>query len=265
MDQKLVLVDREGGVVTLTLNRPERRNALSPELLYRLAEVFDLLQNDPEVRVVVVRGAGEEAFSAGYEIGRIGESPSGPESTPGESPSPFEHAMQRVAACPHPTIAMVSGYAVGGGCELAVTCDLRIAAENARLGITPAKLGIVYSPRGLHKFVHLIGPSRTRLLFYTGRIIDAASALQMGLVDQVVPIAQLSEVTYRLAGEIASNAPLSLRGTNLAVRYLTSYRGLPAQEEQEMAELRRRAQKSEDLREGQRAFAERRKPSFTGR
>ena len=262
MDRKMLLVERQEAVCTLTLNCPERRNTLSPELLLSLAEALTSLAKDPGVRALVLRGAGREAFSAGYEIGRIGE---GVEEVPEGFEGPFDYALHCLHEFPYPTIAMVYGYAVGGGLELAVTCDLRLAARDARLGITPAKLGVVYSPKGIHRFLQLVGPAVTRYLFFTGRLIDARTAHAWGLVDQVFPPEELEEAAYALAREVSQNAPLSLKGTKRAIRLLTAYRGLPPAEEAELRSLREQALRSEDLKEGQRAFSQRRSPHFTGR
>jgi enoyl-CoA hydratase/carnithine racemase len=160
---------------------------------------------------------------------------------------------------------MIYGYAVGAGLELAVTCDLRLAADSARLGITPAKLGVAYSPTGIQKFLNLVGIAHTKELFYTGRLFDAQRAKEMGLVDYVVPASELAATTYELAQEIAENAPLSVSGAKLTVSKLLSYQVLRPEDEAELRELQARAMRSEDLKEGQRAFMEKRKPKFVGR
>jgi enoyl-CoA hydratase/carnithine racemase len=257
-----LIVERDNNICTVTLNRPEKRNALSPEMMLELVAVLQKLQEEKEVRVVVLRGAGKEAFSAGFDISRVGPQPRYGD---GRYQSPVEYAGAVIEECPFPVIAMIYGYAVGGGLELAVACDLRIAAATARLGMTPAKLGVIYLAAPLRRFLDLIGPGYTKELFLTGHLIDAQRAERMGLVNQVVPAEQLEEVTYHLAQEIAENAPLSLKGIKLSISRLTNFPRLSPEDEAFLAELRHIALQSEDLQEGKKAFLERRKPRFKGR
>jgi enoyl-CoA hydratase len=177
----------------------------------------------------------------------------------------MEYGMGSVRDFPYPVIAMIYGYAVGAGLELAVTCDLRLAADTARLGITPAKLGVVYSPAGIQKFLNVVGVPQTKELFYTGRLIDAQRAREIGLVDHVYPEAELATATYELAQEIAGNAPLSVSGVKATVSRLLRYQTLSPEDEAELGRLQAEAYRSEDLKEGQRAFMEKRKPRFIGR
>ena len=173
--------------------------------------------------------------------------------------------MNAVASFPYPVIAMIYGYAVGAGLELATTCDMRLAADTARLGITPAKLGVVYRPDGIAKFIDLVGVSLTKELFYTGRLITAQRALERGLVDYICPPPELAKATYDLAREIAENAPLSLSGAKTTIARLLDNRKLTPEVEAELRKLQAQAMLSEDLKEGQRAFMEKRKPRFTGK
>ncbi len=262
MSEELLLVQKEGHICTLVINRPEKRNSVNPEILLKLGDTLNSLKDDGETRVVVIRGTGEKAFSSGFDIGRIGTG--GP---PAEGPrrDPLQYGMGSVHTFPGPVIAMIYGYAVGAGLELAVTCDLRMAADTARLGITPAKLGVVYTPTGIQKFIDAIGVPQTKELFYTGRLVDAERAMQIGLVDHVVPEADLAKATYDLAGEIAGNSPLSVRGAKATVARLLSHRTLSEEDDAELRKLRAEAAGSDDLKEGQRAFMEKRKPNFVGR
>jgi enoyl-CoA hydratase/carnithine racemase len=261
--EELLLVQKEGNIGTLTINRPERRNALNPEILSQLGDTLNSLKEEGEIRVVVIRGSGEESFSSGYDIGRI---PSGgTREVTGPRRNPLEYGMSSVLAFPYPVIAMIYGYAVGAGLELAVTCDLRLAADNARLGITPAKLGVVYSHTGILKFLNLVGIAQTKELFYTGRLITAQRAKEIGLVDNVLPVQELAKATYDLAREIAENAPLSVSGTKTTISKLLSSQRLSPEDDAELRKLQTQAFLSEDLKEGQQAFMEKRKPRFIGR
>ena len=257
-----LLVQREDPVCTVVLNRPEKRNALTPEMMFELAELLQGLKDDDRVRVVVIRGAGTEAFSAGFDIGRIGQR----QTYINDSfLSPVAYACEVIEQYPYPVIAMVYGFCVGGALELATACDFRIAADTARLGITPSKLGIVYLPEPVRRFVELVGAAHTKELFITGRLVTAERALQMGLVNEVVPATQLEEYTYTLAVEIAHNAPLSVKAAKETVNRLIGFPRLTPQDVEHFRELRRLAMESEDLKEGRRAFAEKRRPVFRGR
>lgn len=235
---------------------------MNPEILLQLSDTLNFLKEEGEVRVVVIRGAGEESFSSGYDISRI-STDSREETSPRRNP--LEHGMASVSAYPYPVIAMIYGYAIGAGLELAVTCDLRLAADTARLGITPAKLGVVYNHTGVLKFVNLVGVAQTKELFYTGRLMTAQRARDIGLVDHVLPAQELAKATYDLAREIAENAPLSVSGTKATIARLLRYQTLCPEDEAELHKLQAQAYASEDLKEGQRAFMEKRKPRFTGR
>ena len=260
MDE-LLLERRNSAVSTITLNRPEKHNALTPEMMLELIEALGRLAGENEVRAVIIRGAGN-AFSAGFDISRIGSAPS----HGGEVYANAIHrAMAAIEEFPCPVIAMIHGWAVGGGLELAVGCDLRIVADTARLGMTPTRLGVVYGVEPLRRFLDIIGAGYTKELFLIGGLIDAHRAWEIGLVHQVVPVEKLEEVTYQLAQEIAENAPLPLQGIKLAVNKLTRFRRLSQEDEKLLEEMLALSLESEDLREGRRAFQERRKPRFIGR
>lgn len=263
--EELVLTTIAGHVATLILNRPDKRNALSPELLSVLTAQLMELRDNPEVRCVVIRGTGRQAFSAGFDIGRLGESSAQPGSDRPQGESQPSRPNNLIHEFPYPVIAMIYGYCVGAGLELAVACDLRIAAEDAKLGITPAKLGIVYSHDPIKDLVALIGPAFTKEMFFTGRLVDAQRAYAMGLVNQVSPAEALETFTYALAEEIAHNAPLSVRGSKAAVRRILDGSPLTPEEEARFLALQQEANFSEDLAEGRRAFFERRKPQFKGK
>jgi enoyl-CoA hydratase/carnithine racemase len=261
--EKLVLDYPADAVARLTLSRPEARNALDHELLGAIVEAMSSLDRGIEVRCVVLTGAGG-AFSAGYDIASI------PDRTFERDAEalvahPFHAALQAVASHPWPVIAAINGHALGGGLELTLTCDLRICARGAKLGMPPAKLGLIYGHTGLQRFIDAIGVPRTKELFLTGRTVSAQRAEQIGLVHEVVADDELEGVALELAAEIAANAPISMRGNKRAIEMLNAYPRLTDEEESELIELRRSCFSSEDFREGIRAFAEKRKPRWQGR
>jgi enoyl-CoA hydratase/carnithine racemase len=179
---------------------------------------------------------------------------------------PFEAALAALDAFPMPVVAALNGHAIGGGLELALACDLRVAAASAKLGMPPARLGLVYSHSGLRRFVDAIGAPRTRELFFTARNVDAATALQWGMVNRVVDDDELAAAGVELAAAIAGNAPLSLRGNKRVIRALLAAEGpLDPAVESELVALREACFRSEDFREGVRAFAEKRSPRWQGR
>jgi enoyl-CoA hydratase/carnithine racemase len=260
---KLVL-DRPGeAVARLRLDNPEKRNALDHEVLDALAQVLPTLDRGIETRCVLITGTGS-IFSAGYDIGSIPE-----ESFERDAESlvahPFHTAMEALAAHPWPIVAAINGLCLGGGLELAVTCDLRICAAGARLGMPPAKLGLIYGHTGLRKFIQLVGVGHTKELFLTGRNMSAERAEHIGLVNEVLLPERLGEVAIELAGEVAANAPLSMKGNKRVIETLLANPVLTEEQERELVELRESCFASEDFREGIRAFAEKRKPRWRGR
>ncbi|MDO8955383.1 MAG: enoyl-CoA hydratase/isomerase family protein, partial [Deltaproteobacteria bacterium] len=156
MEEKLLLTERQEKVYTIIFNRPERRNALSPLMLFQLAETLTRLQEEGEVRCLVIRGAGDKAFSSGYDISDIPTNLT-PEQAAAKAQSPFHNVLTALLDFPYPVIAMINGHALGAGCDLAMTCDIRIAAEHAQMGIPPAKLGIIYQPDGILRLINIVG------------------------------------------------------------------------------------------------------------
>jgi enoyl-CoA hydratase/carnithine racemase len=246
-------------VARLTLDSPAKRNALDHEILDTLAAELPRL----EARCLVVTAVGP-VFSAGYDIGNL-EGPQAVEQAQDIVAHPFQAAIEALDEFPFPVVAALNGHAIGGGLELAVTCDLRLAASDARLGMPPARLGLVYSHTGLRRFLGLVGPAHTRELFFTARTITAERALSWGLVDELVPATELEASAVEYAAAIAANAPLSLRGNKRMLRTLEAAAGaLGEREERELVELRDACFASRDFAEGVRAFAEKREPRWTG-
>lgn len=258
-----VTVSHDGPVATVTLSNPAKKNALNPKLLKELSHAFDGLATG-DVRCVILRGEGDEAFCAGYDITQIPAGGSG-EAQVLLSSNPFDDMIRTVESFPAPVIAMLNGFAFGGGLELAIACDIRIASESASFGMTPAKLGIIYRPAGLMRFVNAIGLPATKELFYTARRIGIRRAKEIGLVNRAFPPEELQQVVNEVAREIAGNAPLSIRGTKRILAMCMEFRGLPPGEAEEAEELIRLCMDSEDLAEGKAAFKEKRMAAFKGR
>lgn len=261
----VLVQESHGHVGTLTLQRPEKRNALSLEMLAGLHLALKEWAEGCEVRVLVIRGAGDRAFSAGYDIGTIPR-----EMTPEiaeilRNHNPFTLAMESISTFPYPTIAMMNGYAFGAGLNLALCCDFRIGVEDICVSMPPVKLGLVYDPDGVRRFIDVVGMSRTREIFLTGRKYMGKEVLQMGLVNRLVPAGDLSREVYALAEEIASNAPLALKGIKRILGMLHGGHVLNEEEKREIEVLQHQAYSSTDFAEGQAAFFEKRKPVFTGK
>ena len=257
-----IRVDVEGAVATVTIANRAKRNALGPPLLAELVAAFDRLAGR-EVRVVVLRGAGERAFCAGFDIEyrkrhfEEGPDVEGPEAT-------FAEACERVAGFERPVVAMLNGDAYGGGVWLAAACDLRVAAGDVELAITPARLGIVYGAAAVESVLAHVGPGDLKQLLFTADAVDAGRAAEMGLLERVVPRSALAARTYDLADSVAANAPLAVAAMKEIVD-MAAGGGLTDADRERAAELERRAERSRDHEEGVRAFLEGRDPDFEGR
>ncbi len=255
-----LLVEASRGVATLTINRPARRNAITEGMWRQIASIAESLEEDPQVRVVIIRGAGREAFASGQDISEYPQFAE-PETAARHSEL-VEAAWESVEALSKPTIAMVFGWAMGGAGSLAISCDLRFAAENARFGVPSAKLGIVMPYFTVKRLIHLIGPASTKELLMTGSACDAKEALRLGLVNRVLPLEELEPFTYEVASRIAENAPISVRNAKRMVSFCFE------PESPELLETARAMRiqgfTSRDFREGMKAFLEKRKPHFSG-
>jgi enoyl-CoA hydratase/carnithine racemase len=259
-----VVLDRPAeAVARLTIRNAAKRNALDHDILDAIAEAMPQLDDGIETRCVLIAGS-DGMFSAGYDIGGI------PDEVFAEEAErlvahPFSRAIEAVEAFPFPTVAVVNGHALGGGLELALACDLRLAAKGSKLGMPPAKLGLIYSHTGIQLFLETIGAARTRELFFTGRNIDADRAEHIGLVNWAVAAEEIDSQSVALAAEIAGNAPISLKGNKEIIGRLLGFRRLDPAEEKAVIDLRLSSFRTEDFREGVRAFGEKRKPAWRGR
>jgi enoyl-CoA hydratase/carnithine racemase len=260
---KLILDFPADAVGRLRLNNPDKRNALDHEVLDALAGVLPELDRGIEIRCVVITGTGD-AFSAGYDIGSI-SAESFERDAEALVAHPFAAAMDAVSSHPYPVVAAINGHCLGGGLELAIRCDLRVCATGAKLGMPPAKLGLIYGHTGLERFMDVLGVAGTRELFLTGRVVDSERALRIGLVHELAADDELADAAVALAAEIAGNAPLSMKGNKHAIEMLARKSSLSAAVERELVELRESCFASEDFREGVSAFAEKRPPVWHGR
>ncbi|KAB7763505.1 enoyl-CoA hydratase [Xanthomonas sp. LMG 12462] len=255
-----VLADTQGAIRILTVNRADKLNALNRQVLQALDAAFAAAADDPQIRVVVLTGAGEKAFVAGADIAEMNEL------TPvqGRDFSQLgQRLMRRIERMPKPVLAMVNGFALGGGLELAMACHLRVAAEGARLGQPEITLGLIPGFGGTQRLLRLVGRAAALELCLLGAPIDAARALQLGLVNRVVAAGELQATTLKLAQQLADAAPLALRGILDAIQ-IGGESAIEQGLEYETAQFGLLFS-SEDMREGTRAFLERRPPQFRNR
>jgi enoyl-CoA hydratase len=250
----------EGAIATLTFNRPEARNAMTWEMYQALVEACDRVDADPDIRVLILRGAGGKAFVAGTDISQFSGF-----RTPQDGLT-YEHhidtVLDRLERVVKVTIAQVQGVAAGGGCAIAFTCDLRVATPESTFGIPIARtLGNCLSGATYSRLVDLLGPARVKDLIFTGRFLDAAEVHAAGLLARIEPADSIEKVVNDYAGRIAANAPLTLRATKEAIRRIQAHRRLPAGDDRDVVTM---CYTSADFREGVAAFLEKRKPRWTG-
>ncbi len=250
------------GVGVITFNNPAKRNAMSLDMWEGLGRALTELRDDPEVRVVILVGAGDKAFVSGADISQFEKTRHNAQASEEYS---RKSAAQRalLAEYPKPTIACIRGFCLGGGMQVAMLADIRIASENSQFGIPAAKLGIAYGYDGLKHLVSLVGPSWARLIMYTGMRIDSAEAVRIGLVDRVVADTELWGATMEIALTISGNAPLAIQAAKITIAQV-----LKDPDKRDMDAIKAigtACMDSEDFREGRQAFMEKRKPQFRGR
>lgn len=257
-----MIAQKEGGVGWITFNNPARHNAVSMAMWEALEEIVTAYAADPEIRVIVVKGAGEKAFVSGADISEFEEKRSSAETTKlyNARAQAASHALRDVDK---PTIAMIRGYCVGGGVSLALSCDMRIASENSSFAVPAAKLGLGYEFEGVKKLVDAVGPAFAREIFYTARQFTAQEALAMGLVNRLVPVDGLDSYVRDYAATIAANAPLTVSSIKTLVAQVLKDE---SQRDVRLCEdVVDRCFASADYVEGRQAFMEKRKPRFTGK
>ncbi|HQR33750.1 MAG TPA: enoyl-CoA hydratase-related protein [Blastocatellia bacterium] len=254
-----ILLERRGRVALITINRSDKLNALNIKTREELANALDELRADAEIRVVVLTGAGEKAFVAGADINEF----AGRTAVQQRAVMKARNIFVTAEDFPKPLIAMINGFCLGGGCELALSCDIRIASEKARFGQPEINLGIIPGGGGTQRLTRLVGEGKAMQMILTGDMIDAQEALRLGLVNEVHPLADLEAKTMELANKIAEKSPVALAMAKTAVK-AAARTTLRAGLDQEI-DLFALCFSSEDKEEGVRAFLEKRKPEFKGR
>jgi enoyl-CoA hydratase/carnithine racemase len=255
MSEQVIKVAHYENYTVLTLNRPEKRNALNAQMLEAMNKELKEIERNKEVRAVMIRGEGRH-FCAGIDLAELNRA-EGPHNT-----APIEEVFGRLSNLPAITIAAIQGAAITGGLELALHCDIRIAADDAKCGMTLGRVGLMVPYHFARKLIEVIGVANTALVLYTADLFDARRAQQIGLVNEVVPAAELVETATALAAKIAANAPLSLRAMKQILRRCMSTAFDTWHED--LLDAARQVRQSSDAREGVRAFLEKRKPVWRG-
>ena len=262
MSEGKIIAEKEGHVGRVIFDNIAKHNAVSRAMWDQLADTIEAFEADGDVRAVVLEGAGEKAFVSGADISQFEDEHANLEATKAYSRS-VGRGYGSVQYSIKPTIAKIGGYCFGGGVGIAVCTDIRICSDNSSFCIPAAKLGVGYGPENTKVLVDLVGPSFAKEIFYTGRRFDAEEARMMGLVNRTVPLSDLDDFVQGYTDMMTSNAPLSLRATNLIINELVKDEG--DRDTAKCAQLVESCAASDDLKEGRRAFMEKRKPVFMGR
>ena len=256
-----LIAERDGPIGWLIFNRPERRNAVSLEMWLAIPGLIDVLDSDPDIRVIVLTGAGGRAFVAGADISQFGENREDAKAAEAYEQS-NSSAFAAIRDCSKPTIAMIDGYCIGGGMAIALSCDMRIAAFGSTFGIPAARLGLAYPIAGMQQVLKAVHPSFAKEIFFTARQFDTDEALTMNLINRVVEKDDLEEKTREICAQIADNAPLTLR---VAKHTIDAMSAEPESFDRDAIEVMTKACfDSADYTEGRTAFMEKRKPVFQG-
>ena len=257
-----MIAEKDGAVGRMIFNNPDRRNAMSVSMWRAVPEILDWFEDDRDIRVIVLKGAGDKAFISGADISEFGEKRASAEAVE-QYDVLVQEASDRLTHAARPTIAMIRGFCIGGGLAVALSCDMRIATEGSRFAIPAAKLGIGYRVSSLQPLVALVGPSFAKEILITARQFDADEALAMGLINRAVGEDTLEEYVADYCQRIGENAPLSMMTAKRSVSEITRAR---ADLDRDMCErLVEECFSSEDYAEGRRAFMEKRKPEFKGK
>jgi enoyl-CoA hydratase len=255
-----MLFDIDGALAFLTVNRPEARNAMTSDMYQALVDACDRVDRDPALRVLILRGAGGQAFVSGTDIAQFTKFSTREDGLAYERQ--LDAVLDRLERVTKPTIAQIQGVATGGGCALALACDLRVCTPDARLGVPIARtLGNCLSAATCARLVDVLGPARAKEILFTGRLVDAAEAQSLGLVTRIVEAAGIEEAVRSLALAIGQNAPLTLRATKETIRRIQAHRRIPPEAAEDLIAM---CYLSDDFKEGVAAFLAKRPPSFAG-
>lgn len=253
-----IYLEKRGAIATMVFNRPDKRNALTFNMWKAIPELVREVEEDPSIKVLIVRGAGGKAFAAGADISEFQTLRTGEEQAKIYNAA-TQSAEEALYSMTKPTIALIQGYCIGGGCAIALDCDFRFSDSNGRFGITPARLGLVYSLAATKRLVDVVGPSHAKYILFSGRQIDSKRALEIGLVNEVFEPEDIEEKTYEFAETLAMNAQFSIRSTKFIIRKILEGQ---ATDNEETLRLRNESFNTDDYIEGVAAFLEKRKPQF---
>jgi enoyl-CoA hydratase len=262
MDEQTVLIRREAPLGWLVLNRPQVRNALNLETWHGIAQGIAAMEADPDIRVIIMRGVGDEAFISGADISEFKERRANAEAARSYREAPGR-AIAALVNSTKPVIAMIAGVCIGGGVMVALSCDIRIAAQGTRFGIPAARLGLAYPLDGIEALTQTVGPANAREILLSARLFDAGEALAMGLIHKLVGAQELETFVRQYAEQMARNAPLTMVAAKVGIR--EALKDHEQRDQKLLDEMTARCFNSEDYREGVRAFSEKRRPKFSGR